>query len=444
MKRLLMIAYDFPPMLPGVRRTVAFARYLRDFGWEPVILTVKPVRSWAYDNSPLEEFERLGIPVYRASSWDPHRLAYLAAQWRAELNGRFGVSAPATPQAQIGGAGSRTLRWLRRHWYCPDDRIHWVGSAVRMAKRLIRDEKISAFYTTSFPHSCHLAGHSLKQRFKGMPWLADFRDGWTQNADFFPNLSPRLQQKSAVLERAVAQSADAITGVSENITQHLAALAPGKIVRTIPNGFDERDIAQAQRKHWDGFSLVYAGTLFGMRGADPLLAGAREATRENAELAQALNLVFVGKFGAELPQSAHEHGLRQHLTLTGPLPYLESLGAQKGADALVALVPDTPHAEIMLTQKIFEYIGCGRPVLAIAPARSALARLVLELRAGIVCDPADIHAISSAILMLFQQNRSGEEQVVAAERRQRFSRKAQTGQLASILDLIVAPETKKP
>ena len=44
MKRVLLIAFHYPPVLgsSGLQRVVANARYLRDYGWEPTVLTVSP------------------------------------------------------------------------------------------------------------------------------------------------------------------------------------------------------------------------------------------------------------------------------------------------------------------------------------------------------------------------------------------------------------------
>jgi len=44
MKRLLMIAFHFPPLVgsSGIQRTISFARHLPRFGWEPLILTAHP------------------------------------------------------------------------------------------------------------------------------------------------------------------------------------------------------------------------------------------------------------------------------------------------------------------------------------------------------------------------------------------------------------------
>lgn len=437
MKRLLMIAYDFPPMLPGVRRTLAFIRHLPQCGWRPEVVTVKPVHCWAYDASPLKELEDLKIAVHRCGSRDPYRLAYVLKRRK-----KF---APGVPPSGAGRSGAGMLAWLRRHWFCPDDRIGWVQPAIAQGRRMIAAQPPDAIWTTSFPHSTHLVGLALKREFPGIPWIADFRDGWTQNADFFAQLAPRLRRKSAAQERRTALAADAITAVSQPIADHFRALAgpTAKPIVTLPNGFDETDMRNAPARDWEGFSLVYCGTLFGERTAEPLFAAAAEAITRRPELRGRLRLVFVGSFGAALRASAKRHGVDGHLVLPGAMPYLESLGAQKGASVLVALVGEAPHIEIMLTQKVFEYLGSGRPILALAPERSALARLVHELDAGHVCDPASPSAGAQAILALHDRLIAGQWTAVPAERLAPYTRRHQTRRLASILDSMVAPDAKK-
>ena len=44
MKRLMMVAYHFPPLAgsSGIQRTLNFVRHLPRFGWEPLVLTAHP------------------------------------------------------------------------------------------------------------------------------------------------------------------------------------------------------------------------------------------------------------------------------------------------------------------------------------------------------------------------------------------------------------------
>ena len=43
-KRVLMVAYHFPPMnvSSGIQRTLRFAQYLPEFNWEPMVLSAHP------------------------------------------------------------------------------------------------------------------------------------------------------------------------------------------------------------------------------------------------------------------------------------------------------------------------------------------------------------------------------------------------------------------
>ena len=110
MKKLLMIAYDFPPAIAGVRRTLKFIKYLPEHGWEPVVLTVRRVRSVGYDEGPLVELEERGLRVYRSGSLDPYRVHYVLGN---ALRGKE----KERKSGEGGGAGSMgkgMARWLRR------------------------------------------------------------------------------------------------------------------------------------------------------------------------------------------------------------------------------------------------------------------------------------------------------------------------------------------
>jgi hypothetical protein len=43
-KRVLMIAFHYPPMRgsSGIQRALKFSQYLPEFGWQPLVLTVNP------------------------------------------------------------------------------------------------------------------------------------------------------------------------------------------------------------------------------------------------------------------------------------------------------------------------------------------------------------------------------------------------------------------
>src|SRR5215475_3080949 len=74
MKRLLMIAYHFPPLSgsSGIQRTLSFARHLPRFGWEPLILTAHP-RAYARGSDDLLKEVAPGMVVQRTFALDSAR-----------------------------------------------------------------------------------------------------------------------------------------------------------------------------------------------------------------------------------------------------------------------------------------------------------------------------------------------------------------------------------
>ena len=74
MKKVLIVSYYFPPSGgPGVQRVLKFVKYLPEFGWQPVVLTVQDGDYPARDESLLAEIPQHAI-VYRTKIFEPYRL----------------------------------------------------------------------------------------------------------------------------------------------------------------------------------------------------------------------------------------------------------------------------------------------------------------------------------------------------------------------------------
>ena len=74
MRKLLMIAYHYPPVKgsSGIQRTLKFSAYLREHGWEPIILTVHP-RAYAQVSDDQMGEIPAGMEVERAFALDTSR-----------------------------------------------------------------------------------------------------------------------------------------------------------------------------------------------------------------------------------------------------------------------------------------------------------------------------------------------------------------------------------
>jgi len=75
LKQILFISYFFPPLGgPGVQRAQKFTKYLPQFGWQPIVITVKNIEYIAYDYSLLKEISN--VEIHRTDSFDLMRLLY--------------------------------------------------------------------------------------------------------------------------------------------------------------------------------------------------------------------------------------------------------------------------------------------------------------------------------------------------------------------------------
>ena len=72
MRKVLIITYYWPPSGgAGVQRWLKFVKYLRDFGWEPVIYTPSNPEFPVIDDTLAKDIPD-GIEVIRTPIWEPY------------------------------------------------------------------------------------------------------------------------------------------------------------------------------------------------------------------------------------------------------------------------------------------------------------------------------------------------------------------------------------
>src|SRR3954452_1095152 len=214
MRRLLVVAYYFPPIGGiGSIRLGRFAEHLPEFGWDVTVLAPKA--------TPHAADPRLRYPeehVVRSRSLELSRLKQLIPQASADAN---------------DGGARAAARTAGRLLY-PDPQIGWFPGAIVAGRRAIRHGSFEAIVSSSFPITAHLVAGRLS-RTAGLPWLAEFRDPWS---DALPASYP-LRRRAATLERTIAAKATSVVMPTATWADHYAR-AWGRPVAVIPNGHDGR------------------------------------------------------------------------------------------------------------------------------------------------------------------------------------------------------------
>ncbi len=420
MRRVLLIAYYFPPMgLSGVQRMAKFARYLPDYGWQPVVLTVRPGGYFAYDETLLAEVEAAGIAIHRTFSFDPTRL----------FRNRQPVPMPAE---SVRRRWSRLNGWL----FIPDNKIGWLPSATWTGLRLIRSASIEVLFASAPPATSLLIG-ALLHRWSGRPLVLDYRDDWLGNPrQVYPTRWHR--RLHARLEQWTFRHAACVTTINTYLQQAIARRLPpdGPPVHVIPHGFDPADFEavapepRTERK----LRLLYSGVFYDAQQPDDFLrALARWLTTCPAARAH-IEAVFVGLVPPHTPALIKDLDLQDVVALRGYRSHRETVAALKAADVLWLTVGEQPGAAGISTSKLFEYLGTRKPILALIP--DGVGRQVLaEYGAAYLAPPHDVAAIARTLQRLYEDWKAGQLPVGNASVVARYDRRRLAGELAHLLEV---------
>ena len=376
-KRILVATYYWPPAGgPGVQRWLKTALALRQLGHDVEVLTVDPAFATypLRDTSLTAEAEGITVHATRAMDWFG---AYQKLTRRKEV-----PFSGFANQAGRPGPIQRLSRWVRGNLFIPDPRRGWNRFAVAEALKQHDRKPYDLVVTSGPPHSTHLIGLELQRR--GMRWWADFRDPWTDiyyYRMFYPSAWAR--HRDAQLELKVLERAERVLTVSDDLKRLLASKLNGDSAKfvVVPNGYDPSDFAAiAPVPHNPVRTVVYTGTLT----LDYPLEALYAALRTYCAAHGALSLVFAGRPAQEAKDALE--ALTRELPLSvefkGYLPHAQSVALLQAADALLLLIPELPNNRGILTGKLFEYLGSGRPIWGFGPVDGDANAILRETQAG--------------------------------------------------------------
>jgi len=261
----------------------------------------------------------------------------------------------------------------------PDPQIGWLRPAVREGLRLIEAFRPDVILTSSFPNTSHLVGAKLS-RTTGVPWVAEFRDLWTDNHNFRRIALLRMFERR--LEASVLRHAAAVVTVSETWAELLQKRF-GKPTYVVPNGFDSNDYPDVQPAD-DRFTLLYTGMFYdGKQDAASLMEGIAALHRAGAITPATFRIQLAGYYLAPVVGAAQATGVGEYIDVTEAVPHRESLALQRRASALLFFDWNDGREKGWYSAKLYEYLGARRPVLSIGPEGTAARQLLDRTGAGV-------------------------------------------------------------
>jgi len=273
MKKILMILYNYPPdQSIGTLRGIGFVKYLPKYGWQPVVIT----RDWKDEKYPLEEPK--GVKVFRTEYSDI--LQFFRRGGKSIKKEENLIDLPITgleiAKERIRGKISFLIKEILVY---PDENIGWENFAIQQSREIIIKEKPDIIFSSSPPATSHIIASKLKEEFN-IPWVADFRDLWTQNPT---QHNPHTFLRKIVetrLERKTLRKADALITISKPASENLFLLH-NKRAEVITNGFDIDDFKDISIPLTKNFTITFTGQTYCTR-RDPtmLFSAIRELVDE--------------------------------------------------------------------------------------------------------------------------------------------------------------------
>jgi glycosyltransferase involved in cell wall biosynthesis len=392
LRKVLLLTYHFPPSgAVAVYRMLGLARHLPAFGWQPIV--VAPPR----------------VP------WEPEDTSLLSQVPAGTLVERIPFAA---------GFLGKFARY-----FAPES--HWLFKARSACERLLREHRPEAVITSSPPGCVHWLGLWLAKR--GLPWLADFRDPWIVNQTIERWTVHRRYERwleAKVMRRATRLIAN--TPLNQRGWEAAYPEQAGKMV-TITNGFDPEGFPPVG-PHTLGkpLTMLHAGELYHGRDPRPLLDALQG-------LRLPIAVDFLGRMSGMAFDFATEiarRGLGDSVKLPGMVPYAQALERMMRADIL--LLVHTPDWRLSVPAKLYEYLGAGRPILALAEPDSDIGWVLRTSKVlHRIAPPRDVPAIQRALLELTREVQAGSPATPDRDALQQFTRAGMARQFAECLDQCV-------
>jgi glycosyltransferase involved in cell wall biosynthesis len=407
---VLIIAYHFPPQAgsSGLLRSLKYCRYLPQFGWHPSVLTPHPRAYEKIDEKSLNSIPK-GVPVIRSFAMDTKKHM---------------------------GIGGRYLRYLA----LPDRWVSWVFGGVPTGLRAVREHNADVLYSTFPIMSAAVIGLWL-QRFTGLPWVLDLRDPMSQ--EDYPH-DPLVRRVWSKVERACMRRVSRVIFTAEAtrrmyLERYPEFLKPEMCV-LISNGYDEADFRDlevpaigpvpAGRR----IRLVHSGLIYPVeRDPRPMFSAVGRLKKMGRLTADRVQIVFRAPGSEDLYRKLlAERDIEDLITLEPHMPYRQALQECAEADGL--LLFQAADCDIQIPAKAYEYLRIGKPILALTTHTGDTAALLREAGGATIVNIASEDEIYEGLSSFVDALRVGTHPIPDKDKIQRYTREAQAGQLAKVLD----------
>ena len=429
--RVLVLAYYFPPFEGGFSiRIEKFVKYLPEYGWQSVVISVNPSIYVGQNIGSAESFSKIE-KVIRTNSFE---------KWITDIDSSPRYESSTVLRKKSWKTAS-ILNRLKHIFLIPDRQILWFPFLILRAIKLHRTDQFDAILVTSPPMSTILGALAISW-FTRLPVILDLRDDWSDTATF--NAYPKFRKSiELMLERfAIRRVHHLVVPTQKSKDRYIKCIGISpKRISLIPNGYDPEDFQYLgnptiQKKQNEPLELIHLGNLPLSRSPLTLLDALKKLLEEYPEAASLISFKQVGNVHFEFQPYFDELKYSGIAEVVPQIPHSDAIKLMINVDALV-LIPSqkTPTA---IPGKVYEYFASRRPIIALVED-GATKDLLLSAGVNWMVDVHDSNGIFMLLKEFIEDARIGKSAKtrVSQDFIKQFDRMYQTKELAEIFSTIV-------
>ncbi len=428
-KRVLIITYNWPPS-GGVSllRSLKITKYLRNFGWEPVVYTAKDASYPYYDEWNFKDIPE-GIEILKQPILEPFDI-FKKLSGRKKEDSLNNVVHVRTKKSFIDNFAV----WVRGNFFIPDARSLWVKPSVKYLVKYLKENPVDAIFSDGPPHTNTWIAYQVAQK-TNTPWLMDFQDPWTQ-VDYYPllKIGKRADRRHKEMEQLCLKRANKTTIASPSWKEDLESIGAHH-VDVIYYGYDEEDFQGLKETPSNEFVISHAGLLGYDRSPDALIQALKKLLKKYPELQNVLKIKLAGQVDFSIKTLFSDAGLDANVEYLGMVSRNEALTLMLNSQILLLPLNKAANAKGRLPGKIYEYLRARNQILAFGPLDSDASKIIEDTASGVTYTYEDEDGSYSFVESKFLLWKKGELNKTTANIKF-YSNLNQTGIIAGYLDEI--------
>lgn len=355
--KVLIIAYDFPPLASaGALRPYSWFKYFPDAGVYPVVIT----KNWSENNTNSEtKFIQTNDKIDKVET--PDGLVIRLPQ-QSSLKQKIILKNGMNKKVLLRKSITLLEEFLKYFVSSFDDK----NFLYEYADDFLRDNKVDCILVTGEPFILFKHAHRLSKKY-GIPWFADYRDGWTNNHSRKQGLISNLLTRYAeFFEKHFTSNARGFSSVSPQLVSAIKNIISKDGV-VIPNGVDLDLVNSIEvEQDTDIFTIVYTGVFYSeLRVREFLEAYEKFLTKGERKniLTKFIGIDFypnenvsrVKDFAARFPEN---------MVVLSRLSHEESIAEQKKASVLLNFILGA-QSDGLIGAKTYEYFAIRKPFIVV-------------------------------------------------------------------------------